>query len=237
MSTTSSKGISPLITYLVVIGMVIASVSLVLTQGLPLLEKLQDTAAIESSIDTLVQLDTAIRRVAAGGQYTTQEFTIRNQRGEFHFDEEQNAIYYEIESNSDIISTHASRQIGPVTLSANTDVNVFNTTVDGTPCYMMENQYLRACIREADNDHINNSELLVHYHNRDLNTTVTPEMEVLLNGLNSTIPGNITTEPEQLGDNLGRGRVTATVESDYGFIYDIQFDLLPGSDFLKIEVR
>jgi hypothetical protein len=440
-----------------VIGAVLASVTLALNAGLPIIENLRDTAAIESSIATLQELDGTVRQVASGGKFTTRSFTIRNDRGQFKFDEEENRIYYEIKSNSEIISTHSSRQIGPVTLSANQDVSVQKTEINGTDCWMMENDHLKACIRDvaenwnatdypslvgywrmnegegqwandtstsnnhgtlgnnttvegadptwidgiegnalefdgnddyveipdfsddakngftvaarvnpeavavgdqqkivesgdaptfhevggtwkitiyngstwhsartsaeanqwthvtaswntthlriyvdgklqganktvgtltrrggeaaaigndggSDNptdrnfngtidevriydralhprdvrwlyqqegnlDFINNSELLLQYRNKDLEETVTPDMSVRVNGVDETVAGDGYTEPEATGSSVARGRVTAAIQSEHGFTYDLHYDLLSGSDFLKIEVE
>ena len=145
----SSKGVSPLISYVLITGTVISAVGVVLSAGMPLISNMRDTAAIQQSLTTLESLDSAIRGTASGGKYTTQSFTIRSRRGQYFFDEDDNSIFFEIETDSNIISANSKRQIGPVLLSANVGSELHDTVIDSTPCYMMENKYLEACVRKS----------------------------------------------------------------------------------------
>ncbi|MDY6761976.1 MAG: LamG domain-containing protein [Candidatus Nanohaloarchaea archaeon] len=454
----SRSGVSALISLVIYTGIVVAAVGVVLNVGGPVLDRMQDTAAIQSSIDTLTGLDEQIRSVAAEGTYSSRTATLRFQRGQYRFDNETGELYYRIETGSNFISSHSAFQRGPVLISADADVSVTRSSVNGTNCYMMTNQYLEACIRalnqsfdasnyqqlvglwqmdagsgqyvndtsqygntgtrgasssgessdptwvdgrheqglefdgsddyvnvsghvtegpavtvtawvnttaggtrtavsvgdyvllqpvvnggageakfydgsgyhttsfstavndaawhhvayvlrpaqdeqavyvdgdldtsttytanvsfdgdlaadttiganasgtsgnwkdeidsvrvynrsltgqevewlalaEADLDYINTSELLVHYKNTKMGTDLDPTVEVKVNEKNATEVGTGYTTAERLGPNLGRGRVTATVNSDYGLDYDAHFDLLSGADFLKVEVN
>ncbi|MCJ7450814.1 MAG: hypothetical protein MUP58_03680, partial [Candidatus Nanohaloarchaeota archaeon QJJ-9] len=100
------------------------------------------------------------------------------------------------------------------------------------------NKYLKACIKNITQDsQISTSELLVYYYNKKLEREETPELNVEINEVDSTSKGTGYTFPEQIGRTLGKGRVTANIETDYGINYTIHFELLTGSDFLSIEVE
>ncbi|MFB6294265.1 MAG: LamG domain-containing protein [Candidatus Nanohaloarchaea archaeon] len=453
----SRSGVSALVSLVIYTGIVVAAVGIVLNVGGPILKRMQDTAAIQSSVDTLTQLDDTIRSVAAEGTFSSRTATIRFDRGRYLFDNETGELYYQLETSSNFISSHSSFQRGPVLISADAEVSVERSSVNGVTCYMMTNQYLEACVRalnqsfdtadhnqlagfwkmdagsgqdvndssqygndgtlggsgssessdpawvdgingeglsfdgsddyasigghvvesqavtvaawvntstssgdrtavsigdyvllqpvtgggagearfydgssfhttsfssavndgawhhvayvlrpaadeqevyvdgtsdgttsvtanvsfngdlnadtaiganasgssgngyidavrvynrsltdeevewlamqEGDTSYINTSELLVHYKNTETGTELDPTVEVKVNQKNGTDVGTGYTAAERLGPNLGRGRVTATVNSDYGLDYQTHFDLLSGSDFLKIEVQ
>ncbi len=451
-------GLSPLVSAVTYTALIVAAVGIALNVGMPIVDRMQDTAAIENSIDALTDLDAQIRRVAAEGRFSSRTQTLRFQRGQYQFNNETGRLYYEIDTESNLISTHSAFERGPVLISADADVSVTRSSVNGTNCYLMENVYIEACVRainqsfDADNhanlagfwrmdasgqhvndssrygndgtlgsstssesadparvdgihedalefdgsddfvnvaghvveenavtvtawvntststgdrtavsigdyvavqpvtggdageawfydgsgfqttsfstrvndsswhhvayvlkpaadeqevyvdgtldastthtenvsfngdldadtaiganasgssgfwtghidsvrvynrsltadevewlslqqgdlDYINTSKLLVHYENTEINTDLDPTVEVKVNNRNGTEHGTGHTSAERLGPNLGRGRVTATVNSDYGLDYEAHFDLLSGSDFLKVEVE
>lgn len=140
-------GVSPLIAFVFFVAIVVAAVGLALTIGLPQMQMIGETASVENSITALTELDRSIQEVATEGQYSSRTVSLRFQDGQYRFDPEREMFYYEIDTDSDIVSTHATRQLGPVQLSANTDVTVERETVNGVDCYMMKNQHLEACVR------------------------------------------------------------------------------------------
>lgn len=140
-------GLSPLVSLVVYTAIIVAAVGVVINFATPVIDRMRDTAAIDSSVDTLTQLDQRIRSVAAEGEFSSRTTTLRFQRGQYKFDNETGRLFYEIDTTSNIISTHSSFQRGPVLLSADADVSVTRSSVNGTNCYMMENTYLKACIR------------------------------------------------------------------------------------------
>ncbi|MFB6166979.1 MAG: LamG domain-containing protein [Candidatus Nanohaloarchaea archaeon] len=445
------KGVSPLISMVFYVAVIVSAIAIVMGVAMPTLERMQETAAIQGSMNTLQTIDQMVRSVASEGKYSTRTTTLRFGRGQYVFDNETGELYYRIDTTSNIVSTHTSVKRGPVLLSANADVSLNTTEINGIDCYMMTNQYLEACIRkidqdfdpeptmeafwkldrgsgqevvdssehanngtlgdstasetsdpswvggiestglsfdggdhvqvpglattsttvsvtawvktsaagdrtvvsigdyvvlrgvvnggsgealyydgtgyrstsfstnisdgtwhhlayvvnsssneqrvyvdgslegstshaadvsytglgsdtyigaetdgsnrwdgtiddvrvysreltgeevhwnflqEGDVDYINTSELLVHYRNTVLGRDLDPEVSVELNNHTSTRYGTGYTDPERTGQSLGRGRVTATVRSNYGFDYQVHFDLLSGSDFLKVE--
>lgn len=146
------RGVSQLVSLALYVAIAIAAIGIALTIGMPQIETMQETASLQNSIDFLTKIDTAIREVAAEGQYSSRTVNLHFRRGSYAYDPELRELYYELDTDSGIISTHASQHIGPVRLSANADVSVTNATRNGIECYLLENQYLEACIRKIHNN-------------------------------------------------------------------------------------
>lgn len=83
------------------------------------------------------------------------------------------------------MSPHTSRTIGNLVMTSNANVNVNETTVDGVPCYMMENQHLKACIKKVGNStnytSIDTQNLVVQMYNKDQGKELGANFSVFLN--------------------------------------------------------
>ena len=236
---TARKGVSPLVAYVLLVGIIISATGIIISIGLPAIENMRDTATIQESLNVLTELDSAIRETSSGGTYTSRNFQLVTRDGDYFIDEEDNSIIFEIETDSNIIQRHTFQEIGPVILTSDSHVAVYEASIDGEECYMMENDYLKACVAKKGSANelveIDNSELLIHYEHKEIGD-LNPEIEVLLNEEEDSVIGDGHTFPENIGKYLPEGSVTANMEFD-GIQYDINFKLYSNSDFLKIDVN
>lgn len=240
MIKSSRKGMSPLISYVLLVGMIVSATAIILSIGLPIIEDMRDTATIEEAINNLGELDAAIRETASGGTHTSRNFHLISREGEFTVDEEDNSVIFEIETDSGIISRHTSQDMGPITLASDAFVELYRTEEYGEDCYMMENEVLKACIKDVGSpnsyESIDNSELIVRYENKELDDELNPDVEVVLDDDEESKSGEGYTYPIQTGHNLATGQVSAHIDSE-NYEYNIYFKLYSDSDFLKIEVE
>ncbi len=221
--------------------------------GLPLVSDLQDAAAVDQAQNFLSQLDSTIQQVAREGEGSARSISLQFKRGEYILDEANNEIRYEIETGAEIISPHSTRKIGNLVLSAEADASVKDTSIGGVDCYLMENEYLEACIKKisesaADDETRNVEDMLIYLHNKDLNTNwTTPStrngnLTVYLSEDETTADGSIWTSAPEIRGNLGVAEVVAHVEvgsgsSLSGLDYKVRYQLLSGADFLQIKVE
>lgn len=244
------KGASQIITAALYVGISIAAVTTAVTVGQPAIDNMRDAAAISRSQDFMQELDSKVQQVAAEGQGSSRTLTISIDRGELLFNEEANALVYQIQSDANVISPQTSRRTGNVMLSSNANVEIYNVSqgsedappgYSGPPCYMMENDHIKACIKKvgstSNTTSINSSELLTFYKFRDGNKTFDGNLSVMLNGVPSTGSGTGYTQIDSYGYFIGTGRVKAHIVSGNGFTYDIIFELPTGADFLKVDVQ
>ncbi len=232
------KGISPLISYVLLTGVIIAATTSILAMGYPLLNEMRDTTSIQQAINTLNEVDSAIRDTASGGTYTTRTFRIMHKRGDYFFDEDNNAIVYEIDTESTIISPHTSTDLGPITLSSNTGVGA--SIDDENSCYLLENDVTEVCISQSefDDGESDTSDLIVYWDNKDISEEVFGGFEVFVNNDESTSSGEIQTRLSEKDGDLPRGTVEAEVRNagPNDLEYTVTFELYPDSDFVKVDV-
>ncbi len=141
------RGVSELVSLVFFIAIVVVAIGITLNIALPHIDRMEDTASIQNSITFLTELDSAIQEVATTGQYSSRTVSVRFQDGQYRFDSDQGLFYYEIDTDSALVSAHGTQRQGPVELTANADISVTQESVNGVDCHMMENQYLEACIR------------------------------------------------------------------------------------------
>lgn len=239
-----SKGASEIATMALYVGVAVSAISAALTVGVPAIQDMQEAASIQKAQNFMERVDSSVQEVVSEGEGSTRTLTADFDRGKLYFDNDTNSLVYELQTDAEIISPQTSRKTGNIVLSSNADVTVKNTSVDGTPCYLMENKYIKACIKNVGNQSnqksINTSELLVLYEFKDpdgSNKKLDGNITVELNEVNTTAWGTGYTEATETGDYEGTGEVVATIASDYGFTYDVYFRLPTGADFMKVDVQ
>lgn len=244
------KGISEIATAALYIGISVTAISAALTVGAPAIDNMRDAAAISQAQTFMQDLDSNVQQVVSEGMGSTRTVSINLQRGRMFFENDTNALVYELETNADVISPQSSTRSGNVVLSSSANVEVYNksngdgkepTSYSGPDCYMMENEHIRACIKQVANvsdfDPINTTYLLTHYEFKDDSKQLNGNLTVKLDGIDSTSYGRGYTQVERYGTYVGTGRVKAHVASDYGYTYDVIIALPTGADFLKVDVQ
>lgn len=236
-----SKGVSQIATAAIYVGITVSAISVALTAGVPALQNMQDSSAISQAQQFMQQLDGLVQQVASEGEGSTRTISTTLDRGTLSFDNTTETLIYSLETDAEVISPQTTVREGNVLLSSNANVKVTEETVDGTDCYMMENEHVRACIKDVGStsnpQNISTSELLVLYEfkqegtNRDLNANISIE----LNQNPDTSSGQGYTRAET-GEFIGTGEVTAAVSSE-GYSYNILFSLPTGADFLQVDVQ
>ena len=234
-----SKGVSQVATSAIYIGVTVSAISVALTAGVPALQNMQDAASVRQAQSFMQELDSNIQTVVAEGEGSTRTVSGEFDSGEIYFDNDKKALIYELETEADVVSPQTTTGEGNVLLSSSADVNVSETAVNGTDCYMMENEHIKACIKKVGNKsnyrNINTSELLTLYKFKEENRKLDANLSIELNDRNSTSYGSGYTTADT-GDFIGTGEVKATVESTR-FTYDVFFRLPTGADFLQIDVQ
>lgn len=237
------KGLSQTASAALYIGVTVTAIAVAVNAGLPAIENMQEAASIKKAQNFMQEMDTKVQQVISEGEGSTRTLTASFDRGRLYFENDTNALIYELKTDANVISPQSTRRTGNILLSSNADVKVYNETIDSEDCYMMENKHLEACIKSIGSPSsyksFNTSELLVEYNLTEPSPdkSLDGNISVEINGINSTSEGEGYTEVEEYGDFVGTGIVKATVNTEYGYTYDILFQLPTGSDFLKIDVQ
>lgn len=142
------RGVSEFVSIVFYVAIVVAAIGIVLNVALPRIGTMEETAAVENNVNAMQELDSAIRSVASEGRYSTRRLGLTFKHGEYGFDNATGTFYYQVETESGMISPHSTITMGGVDVSASAAVSVANDTVNGVDCYRVENEALSACIRQ-----------------------------------------------------------------------------------------
>ncbi len=118
------KAVSPLVSYMLVVFLIISGVVIVLTMGMPLLERSRQVASIQSAQDTLLNIDSKIRQTVSYGEGSRTEASITTDYGRYTFEPANDTFYYTIETEADVVSAGSQTRIGPVNMSSSDGVNI-----------------------------------------------------------------------------------------------------------------
>ncbi|MDY6771273.1 MAG: hypothetical protein SV186_04965 [Candidatus Nanohaloarchaea archaeon] len=232
------QGQSALLSYALYTGIAFSAIYLVISTGQPYLQQMQETAAIQQHMDDIAELAQLVETVARRGTGTQLLHTIRIDQGELIVRNE--TIMYRIQTGSGIISAGSLRRIGNIRLSANAQTSVNLTTVNGTRCYRMQNQYLATCIRKyGTNTSFEQATLedaVLFLRNRRLDRQFPVNSSLALDGA-ATGTALVSTRPLATGQHLGTGHIALLVKPPDRPTYTLHIKLRSGSDFLQVEVR
>lgn len=112
-----SKGVSPIISYILVVLLIFAGLSVVLTIGMPVLDRSRQVASFQRAQEDLLSLDSKIREVSSYGRGTLAEFSLSTDHGTYNFVPANDTFYFEVETDAEIISPGAHRRLGAVNMS------------------------------------------------------------------------------------------------------------------------
>jgi|APHM01.1.fsa_nt_gi hypothetical protein len=237
------KGLSEVATLALYAGITVSAIGVILSTAVPALEDQRDASQIRNAQDFMRNLDSSAQEVVSEGQGSTRTLDLSFSQGNVEFSAENDTVTYGLETSAEVVSPQTSVRRGNVVLANNARVKVRSETCDGVQSYVLENEHIKACIRdvgsESSEQDINTSELLVKYRFKDQGRDLNGNLSVLVNSNSRTASGEgFTTTPyEELPrGNVGTGQVTATVKSD-PITYDIVFRLPTGADFVKIDVQ
>lgn len=236
--TKKRPGISNLFSMTLYLVVILGAVFMVLDVSMPIIENMKDTASVQTAENNLLNLNEKIRQTANNPKYEARSYNFEFNQGSYQF--KNNSVIYQIKTNSEIVTPHRSIRKGDLILSANAVTEVYQSSIKNKSCYMIENQYIKACINKIGGPNktkpLNNSNLLLYYYNKNLKKTLNATLNIKINQRADTARGYGFTEAEKLGKSQGEGKVRAKLNSKSGFNYTIEFSLTSGSDFLQVEV-
>ena len=237
------KGIT-MVSAVLFLAIVITAVFLIYQTAVPIINRMQVSAAVERMKGVFSELDEIIQQTASEGKGSKRTMYMRIDPGKVVVNSTQDTIYWELETNAEVISPRTYQRIGNIVIGANMETMVYegNYTYSSpeTECYIMENEHLRVYVRKVGSPSslasIQTKNLLVAIYNKDmgqwLNNTGFFDMSIDFNETSKA--GNGYTNPLDTGYNLPYGTVSALIDSDH-MKYYVNFTLQSGADFIEIE--
>lgn len=240
---TFLKGFS-LIGGVIFLALTISAAVIIYQAGLPAVQELQATAAVDKMKSTLSELDSIIRAVAGEGQGSKRTVFISSEPGILTINGTANTIIWELETTAPVISPRTSQQFGNLIVGSNLEASVeegnFTRVSPEVPAFIMRNAHLDVYINRTGSPSsqtpISTNALVLAIYNKDLDSWLDNPgfLEISIDSQENSKSGTGYTQAEALGDNLPFGKVTAFMDTTY-LDYNLFFILESGADFLTIE--
>ncbi len=232
------KGLSPLISAAIYMGMAVTAVTLVITLGMPQLNRMTESTLYLNARESMTNLDKAIETVASEGKGSVRIIPLEIRNGELSISDSKNIIEYSIETVSKIVSPRTAIQYGNLAIASNADVNASQNATH----HVLQNSHIRLIARRFGSASgavsINTSEIVQEIKLLDNNKTlpITPNatvMDFVISNNPSASSGTGYTTLEEEGTDLSSGNITAFVNSTLG---EYRLNIILGSeaDFLTI---
>ena len=213
----------------------IASMAAIYYSSQELTKKLGDAEAIDNAREIMNLLDRAIEDVSNGPEGKMREITVSSGRGEFRVSSLDEMITFTVETELELLKPQSYQKTGRIAIDAYAATSLTNGSINGVPCWILENEHIRTCIIRTEGPIAGNAGDLVHHiSNKEIPEQVNM---TLLFGVNERLQGvgSIETRPLRIGEFLGEGTVLSEVETAEGVKFGLSFTLKSGSDFLLIE--
>lgn len=235
------KAIS-LISGVIFLAFSITAVFIIYEAGRPVIERMQTSTAVERMRTLFTDLDKVIQEVAAEGKGSKRTAYIRMDLGTLTINGTEDTVAWEIDSKQAIFSPRTSQQFGNIVIGSNLETKTYESTCVGTDAYILENEYLKVCIKKigsaSNYTSYNTSQLLLGIYQKDLAQWLDlKSLEISVDDETSSETGIGYTKLEKTSSNLPYGEATAYLQSDYGVNYYIHFILESGADFLTIRAN
>ncbi len=227
------KGLSPFLSAVLYVGVVVSTIVLVVNVLVPVIEKMKDKAAFEQAIVTMSMIDKAVQQVLEEGKFSSRVLTIRVDRGKYMVDNSSNRIEYVLETKANLVSSGVKKRVGNLIITSGMDVEVYvvNDTI------VMRNSYLEVNFTKLGNLSyfvpVNLSKILTNVTVIRENVSFSPNMTIKVSGIEA---GNGYVIPEETGGELSKGVVIAHLETN-AIMFDVYFTLNSYADFIAVDVR
>ena len=230
-----------LISAIIFIAITISIVAIVYQSGMPLIKKMQQSAALDRMGDAFSEIDDLVQRVAYEGNGSRRVFDIKVEMGRLAVDAARNAIVWKLNTDVLFIAPRAADFFGNLIIGSSLDSFAYEGDYSGTPAFVLENEHLRVYVRKIGSiqSHVGygTDELVLAIYQKDLDQWMPLEsIEVSIDNDPNSESGTGYTILERTGEFLPYGRVNVYMNSAWGEYY-VNLTLESGADFIHIEAE
>jgi hypothetical protein len=231
------KAIS-LLSAVIFVGFTISVIALVYNTGMPIVKRMQTTAAIERMKTDFIRLNEIVQTVASEGNGSTRSIYFRSDPGELIVDPVNDIISWYVELTVPIISPRTSQSFGDFVMGSNMETNASLGDYSGTPAFVLENEHLRVYVKkigsESSYEAYNTTDLVMGVYQKDLSQWMDIDsVQILVDDNDDSASGSGYTFLKETGNYLPYATVSAWMDSAYAD-YFINITLESGADFVII---
>lgn len=233
------KGISSLISAVMVILISVVGIAVVLSIGLPLIDRFGDAALVGEANRNILALDNLIREAASESVGVVKGAQLDVNGGVYRVNTEAGSLDFDTVLKSDIISKGTFRKEGNLRTSV---VGSASATQNSTHL-KIANEILEVVFNRTGNstsfDGINTSSIIRSIVLKDSSTTLVPiDTSITVGGVRNSSWGLGYSGLVREGEVLPQAEVRAHVRSNLtNTEYDVFYSLPASSDFMLVSVR
>lgn len=235
-----TKGISSVISFVIIILLTVTAIGIVLGVGLPILDQARETGVLNEANQNMRIIDNLIRQVASEGTGTLKSVTLSVTDGVYRIDSDSNSLDFELTMKSNAIPRGTFTEEGNLV----TSVGGSAKAIQNSSKLIIENEILEIVFSRIGNvssfDGINTSTILNTIRSKAQATTTTKPNNagIKIQNIANTSWGLGYTKLAFEGEDLAEASILAHVRSNTsGVEYDVLYTLPASSDFFVIEVR
>jgi hypothetical protein len=230
-----------LISAIVFIAITISIVAIVYQSGMPLIQKMQQSAALDRMGDAFSDIDDMIQRVAYEGNGSKRVFDIKVDTGRLAVDAARNVLMWQMNTMSMIIFPRAADFFGNLIIGSNLDSSAYEGNYTGIPTLILENAHLMVYIRKIGSQQnyttYDTDDLILAIYQKDLDQWLSlRSVEISIDDDPNSKSGSGYTILERTGEFLPYARADVYMNSIWGEYY-LNLTLESGADFLQIDVE
>jgi len=224
-----------LISAIVFLAITISIIGLIYTTGVPIINSMQEAAAVEGMKSSFVELDKIIQRVASEGNGSRRVVDMEIDVGRIAVDSSEDSVVWGLETENSIISARSSQNLGNLVFGSNLETSVTESSYSGSDVYMIENEHLTVYVKDIGSPSYSTDDIIMGIYLKDSSEWAPLDyISISLDGEASSNTGTGYTIPRLIGPNQPYGEVKAYMYSSYAD-YIITITLETGADFITIE--
>jgi hypothetical protein len=237
------KGVSPLISMVIVVLLSTVAITLVLTIIIPTINRAKETATINEATQNMRTIDNTIRQIAEGGVGSQTSLQLKNSDGEYRVNQKANSMDYIYYVKYGVVSPGTFRQEGSLMLACGVSAKAseYDLDGDGSSELVLENEILRVGLLRngtaSSQTTINTSSIVKILNLKETNANVTPaDSSIVLDEFADTSYGTGYSEVIRTGDHLSKAEAVFHINTT-NIYYDIVYTLQSGADFITVKVQ
>jgi len=241
------KGISPLISSVMIIGVVIISTMLVLSQLLPILDKGKDSAIISEARQAMTSIDKAVQELLYEAPGASRVLDLKVTGGSMRASSKDDQITFYLDTKSKFTEPGSITKQGNLIEAYGPGIKAYESDAngDGETDLVLENDDVLFAIRKLNNftnpgfvNTTNSTKPLISFmKNKRLGVNMTPIFGIYINNFTNSSFGQGYTELADRGERLPGGTIRLYVSSNASITYEVFFRLLPGQDYIEAEAK
>lgn len=228
-----------MVSAVVFLAITISAISLVYTTGMPVIQRMQEAAAVQGMKTSFVELDEIIQKVASEGNGSRRMVDMEIDTGRMAVNPSEDSVVWGLETDNSIISARTAQNLGSLVFGSNLGTTVSEGSYKGNDAYIMENEHIAVYILRAGSQaspvSYSADDILMGIYLKDSSQWAPLEMvSISLDGESSSKTGTGYVITRLLGPNQPYGEAKAYMNSSYAD-YVITITLETGADFITIE--